>query len=48
MLIFKKAPFPWLSIELNFINDEGTEVMYRFCYAAYNSPKFNGFINCTF
>jgi hypothetical protein len=20
----------------------------RFCYAAYNSPKFNGFINCTF
>jgi hypothetical protein len=19
----------------------------RFCYAAYNSPKFNGFINCT-
>jgi hypothetical protein len=19
-----------------------------FCYAAYNSPKFNGFINCTF
>jgi hypothetical protein len=20
---------------------------FRFCYAAYNSPKFNGFINCT-
>jgi hypothetical protein len=20
----------------------------RFCYAAYNSHKFNGFINCTF
>jgi hypothetical protein len=24
------------------------EPQFRFCYTAYNSPKLNGFINCTF